>query len=537
MKIFRLIAVAAVLAWWPHNLAIAQTGVVFIPPVTPGDCVTWSAPNIIKDAGYTCDNVAPAPAGSTTQLQYNNSGAYGGISGVTTDGTALTIASGDLKLSGASSGTSILNAPSTGGGTLTLPAGTTTLAGLGTVQTWTAVQSFADGDLSLLGSGSGNSIIKAPATGGGTATLPAGTGTLAYSSSIPALPLTPANGGTGVANSGNLTWNAAQTFIFTSAQTMTFPAATDTLAGLGTAQTFTGVNTYAPTAAASPTALSWAAQSVVAGTSNTAGVAWTFKGSQSTGTGAGGSIIFQIAPAGTTGTAQNSLSTVLTLDPAYNVAFRGALFAGGSVASWTRRVGNNPSSSTVVFEGEGATASGVRFQYPPNGMVLPGVEYYGFANSIAADGSTSPDALMTRRAAANINFGAVDAAAPVAQTLSVQSVVAGTTNTAGASWTLKGSAGTGTGIGGNIVFQTAITGTTGSTQNTFSTAFTIDTNQLLIVGASFTVANLPAAAAGNKGARTFITDGAAVPVFGATVTGAGSLFLPVFSDGTNWRNG
>lgn len=54
---------------------------------------------------------------------------------------------------------------------------------------------------------------------------------------------------------------------------------------------------------------------------------------------------------------------------------------------------------------------------------------------------------------------------------------------------------------------------------------------------SQTVANLPAASAANKGMRTTITDGAATPVFGAVVAGSGSLILPVFSDGTNWRNG
>lgn len=54
---------------------------------------------------------------------------------------------------------------------------------------------------------------------------------------------------------------------------------------------------------------------------------------------------------------------------------------------------------------------------------------------------------------------------------------------------------------------------------------------------TFIVSTLPAASAGNKGTRTFITDGAAVPVFGAIVAGLGTLVLPVFSDGTNWRNG
>ena len=40
-----------------------------------------------------------APAGSDTQLQYNNSGAFGGAAGLTTDGTNLNIlAQGDLRL-------------------------------------------------------------------------------------------------------------------------------------------------------------------------------------------------------------------------------------------------------------------------------------------------------------------------------------------------------------------------------------------------------------------------------------------------------
>lgn len=51
------------------------------------------------------------------------------------------------------------------------------------------------------------------------------------------------------------------------------------------------------------------------------------------------------------------------------------------------------------------------------------------------------------------------------------------------------------------------------------------------------VADLPAPTAVNKGSRIFITDGAASPVFGAVVTGGGSLYLPAYSDGSNWRNG
>lgn len=38
-----------------------------------------------------------SPGGSTTQLQYNNAGAFGGISGATTDGTAVIYTTGNLK--------------------------------------------------------------------------------------------------------------------------------------------------------------------------------------------------------------------------------------------------------------------------------------------------------------------------------------------------------------------------------------------------------------------------------------------------------
>lgn len=56
-------------------------------------------------------------------------------------------------------------------------------------------------------------------------------------------PLAVASGGSGVANTGNLTWNAAQTFSFTSAQTMTFPSTSATIARTDAAQTFTGSQT------------------------------------------------------------------------------------------------------------------------------------------------------------------------------------------------------------------------------------------------------------------------------------------------------
>ena len=93
--------------------------------------------------------------------------------------------------------------------------------------------------------------------------------------------------------------------------------------------------------------------------------------------------------------------------------------------------------------------------------------------STASPIAQSGDLYLTRRAAANLRLGLADAAAPIAQTLSVQSVVAGTSNTAGTNFTIAGSQGTGTGAGGSLIFQVAPAGSSGSAVNALSTALTI----------------------------------------------------------------
>ena len=89
--------------------------------------------------------------------------------------------------------------------------------------------------------------------------------------------------------------------------------------------------------------------------------------------------------------------------------------------------------------------------------------------SSAGDATGSFDTILTRRDPANPRFGAADAAAPVPQKLSVQSVVAGTSNIAGANLTITGSQGTGTGAGGSIIFQVAPAGSSGTAQNALAT--------------------------------------------------------------------
>lgn len=72
-----------------------------------------------------------SPGGSNTQLQYNNSGAFGGLARVTGDGN-------DISLVGSTSGaTKIVATAVAGATTLTLPAATDTLVGKATTDTLT----------------------------------------------------------------------------------------------------------------------------------------------------------------------------------------------------------------------------------------------------------------------------------------------------------------------------------------------------------------------------------------------------------------
>ena len=96
------------------------------------------------------------------------------------------------------------------------------------------------------------------------------------------------------------------------------------------------------------------------------------------------------------------------------------------------------------------------------------------------------DTQWTRRGAANWRMGLPDAAAPVAQTLSVQSVVAGTTNTAGANLTITGSQGTGTGAGGSIIFQVAPAGSSGTAQNALVNLLEVTSTRRLSLYNTFT---------------------------------------------------
>lgn len=190
-----------------------------------------------------------------------------------------------------------------------------------------------------------------------------------------------------------------------------------------------------------------------------------------------------------TGATVTTSQPVLNLSQTWNAAgvtFTGLKFNATDTAS---------ASGSLLFDVQTGGVS--QFNIRKDGYVTassiyctslwgPGGSTASLTSNGFAIGSTlsllfSNDVFLRRAAAATLQLGAADAAAPVAQTLQVQSVVAGTTNTAGANWTLKGSAGTGTGAGGSIIFQVAPAGSSGTAQNAYSTALSLNSSQQIVV--------------------------------------------------------
>lgn len=136
--------------------------------------------------------------------------------------------------------------------------------------------------------------------------------------------------------------------------------------------------------------------------------------------------------------------------------------------------------------------------------------------------------IQTSPAAATLQLGAADAASPVAQTLQVQNVVGGTSNTAGTNFTIAGSIGTGTGAGGQIILQTAPAKTTNTTQNTLSTAVTITAP---VSG------QLPSVVLGSAALATTATDGFLyIPSGAGAPTGVPTTFtgrVPLYYDSSS----
>jgi len=184
------------------NLTISST--LIYPGAAVGTQVAClgldASNNVVKNAAACGSGGGGTPGGSSTQLQYNAAGSFGGVAGATTNGTVVTFATNDLSLAGATSGNTLLNATAAAGaGTVaTFPANTGTVAELNLAQSFSAVQTFSASNgivysgatvgtqVACIGLDGSNNLVKnAAACGLGTVTsVSAGCGTSSGGSPI-----------------------------------------------------------------------------------------------------------------------------------------------------------------------------------------------------------------------------------------------------------------------------------------------------------------------------------------------------------------
>lgn len=129
-------------------------------------------------------------------------------------------------------------------------------------------------------------------------------------------------------------------------------------------------------------------------------------------------------------------------------------------------------STYLIFAPNKANASATAVG--TDGWHVPSNQFIAFSSGTTNPISDTADTILTRKAAASFQLGNVDAASPVAQTLRVQSVVAGNANTAGVNWALTASLSNGNGAPGKIILNSGTTNAASGSQNTATPAITIN---------------------------------------------------------------
>ena len=185
---------------------------------------------------------------------------------------------------------------------------------------------------------------------------------------------------------------------------------------------------------------------------------------------------------GTT-TVNHALTVTSTLTASSTLTVTGELQANNASGITTTQTTFplvNTTATTVNFAG---AATAVNIGASSGTLTLNNTTLVYKGNELRF--GSSSDAIIARTGAAAFRLGSTtDSATPVAQTLGVQNATG--TDIAGATFTINGSRGTGSGAGGSIVFKTAPAGSTGSSQNSLSSTVTIDSTGTLTASGNVT---------------------------------------------------
>lgn len=277
----------------------------------------------------------------------------------------------------------------------------------------------------------------------------------------------------------------------------------------------------------------------------------TLEGVTSTGATGTGRFVFDASPTLTTPALGVATGTSLALGGATigtdAVAVTGSMSISAAIKG-PDGGGNTPAfafSSEVTTGMSRATTGVISFQGTGVDIMRVSASILRVGSGVAlgwssAAAGSATDAMFTRAAPASIRLGAsaVDTG-PVAQTLSVQNVLAGgTSDVAGAAFTIAGSQGKGTGVGGNIIIQTAPAGSTGTTVNALATAATVYGNGDVGIGIGSAIATsatagfllIPTCAGTPTGVVANAAAGKAALVYDTT---GGILWLSI--SGSSWK--
>ncbi len=193
----------------------ASPGPIGVTTPSSGAFTTLSASSTVAGAGFSNYLASPPPIGSTTPA----AGAFASLTDAGITGSTQCVQVNSLGVLSGSGGVC---------GGSGLPGGVS-----GQIQ---YNNSGAFGGIAVTGSGS---VVEATSPTLTTPVLGAATAT-----SLNGLTVTSSTGTLTVANAKTATFSNSVTYAGTDGTTMTFPATSSTLAGLATAQTWTGTNTF-----------------------------------------------------------------------------------------------------------------------------------------------------------------------------------------------------------------------------------------------------------------------------------------------------